>query len=511
MNSKIKISILVYIIALLSINSIDMSAKQVITWDRIGQEEKIKKGETFDFLYRKANPENTRILLKPSNKADEFVLELIRYNIVDKALENKKSDQVANDSLVRFLNKENSDLIIKIKNNKIFVDYDSAISSTIIKTSKILVNQNKSNENIDKEELLANSKKTIAQITASINKNQSESSRNVEIIDRIREKIKLLGTSKSDLLLVREYSMMIDSIERRNKYLSQENNLLSISKSLLVKDNRIVELELARQLTIRNVFFIIALISLIFAFFYYRNFKKVKKLASLLQEQKEIIIEEQAKSETLLLNVLPHSIANRLKAKEHPIADYFDNASILFIDIVGFTELSTKIDPKKLVEILGSIFTKFDQLAEKYGLEKIKTIGDSYMAVSGIPSTNKLHALAAAQMALEIKDTMNNYKSNDANQIQFRIGLDNGPVIAGVIGEKKFIYDLWGDAVNTAARMESNGAPGQVHITERFKDELLSSKSLTNENNKFNWKFVDRGEIEIKGKGMMKTYFLSSK
>lgn len=316
MNSKIKISILVYIFALLSINSIDMSAKQVITWDRIGQEEKIKKGETFDFLYRKANPENTRILLKPSNKADEFVLELIRYNIVDKALENKKSDQVANDSLVRFLNKENSDLIIKIKNNKIFVDYDSAISSTIIKTSKILVNQNKSNENIDKEELLANSKKTIAQITASINKNQSESSRNVEIIDRIREKIKLLGTSKADLLLVREYSMMIDSIERRNKYLSQENNLLSISKSLLIKDNRIVELELARQLTFRNVFFIAALISLIFAFFYYRNFKKVKKLASLLQEQKEIIIEEQAKSETLLLNVLPHSIANRLKAKE---------------------------------------------------------------------------------------------------------------------------------------------------------------------------------------------------
>jgi adenylate cyclase len=212
-----------------------------------------------------------------------------------------------------------------------------------------------------------------------------------------------------------------------------------------------------------------------------------------------VIYRQRKQSEKLLLNILPAAIAKRLKAKEHPIADHFDNASVVFIDIVGFTTLASDEKAERIVELLNIIFTKFDNIASKYKLEKIKTIGDSYMAVAGVPSPDANNAFKMAKFALEVRETMKGYKIDDDLSIKFRIGIDCGEVVAGVIGEKKFIYDLWGDTVNTAARMESNGTPDEIQVTERFKNKLEDE-----------FTFEERGKLEIKGKGIINTYYLKS-
>jgi class 3 adenylate cyclase len=215
------------------------------------------------------------------------------------------------------------------------------------------------------------------------------------------------------------------------------------------------------------------------------------------------IARERKKSEQLLLNILPGKIAERLKRKEHPIADQFRGASIMFIDMADFTSFAADKDPKELVSMLNDIFTQFDQIAEKHGLEKIKTIGDCYMAVAGLPQPRADHAIAAADMALEVKERIKDYKTNDGAPVRFRIGLDCGPVVAGVIGSKKFIYDLWGDAVNTASRMESTGVVGEIHCTDNFKRAVSDRASEAD-----TYQFTARGTVEIKGKGKMQTWLL---
>jgi class 3 adenylate cyclase len=210
------------------------------------------------------------------------------------------------------------------------------------------------------------------------------------------------------------------------------------------------------------------------------------------------------KSEKLLLNILPAKIAKRLKKKEHPIADSFDSASIVFIDIVDFTKNSSRTEPKRIVEVLNVLYTKLDKIAQKYGLEKIKTIGDCYMAAAGIPISDPDNAIKAAQFSLEAMKLLKDYDTGDGTILNFRCGVDCGPVVAGVIGVHKFIYDVWGDTVNTAARMESNGVAGKIQVSERFKEKISN-----NEQGISNIEFEERGMIEIKGKGMMKTYFLN--
>lgn len=205
----------------------------------------------------------------------------------------------------------------------------------------------------------------------------------------------------------------------------------------------------------------------------------------------------QERSERLLLNVLPQPIAERLKRNPESIADAFADVTVLFADVVDFTKFSAGIAPQRLVALLNDIFTEFDALAERYGLEKIKTVGDAYMVVGGLPTPRPDHAEAVAEMALQLTPVMERCSARLGAHLQLRIGMHTGPVVAGVIGRKKFIYDLWGDTVNTASRMESHGLPGKIQVTrdvyERLKDR---------------YEFEERGEIEVKGKGLMPTYLL---
>jgi class 3 adenylate cyclase len=210
--------------------------------------------------------------------------------------------------------------------------------------------------------------------------------------------------------------------------------------------------------------------------------------------------EEQERSESLLLNILPHSIAQRLKLQPTTIADSFTDAGVLFADIVGFTELSGRFNPAELVDLLNQIFSKFDHLAELHGLEKIKTIGDAYMVVSGLPFPQDDYAEAIANMALDMQKTLREFNLKTEQNFHIRIGIATGPVVAGVIGIKKFIYDLWGDTVNIASRMESHGIADQIQVTETTYLVL-----------KQNYRFEKRGIIEVKGKGQMTTYLLKGK
>jgi class 3 adenylate cyclase len=212
------------------------------------------------------------------------------------------------------------------------------------------------------------------------------------------------------------------------------------------------------------------------------------------------IARERKRTENLLLNILPAKIAQRLKKREHPIADAFGGVSILFIDMVNFTEFTRANDPKETVTTLDDIFTRFDAIAEHRGLEKIKTIGDCYMAVAGLPVAQGDHAIRAAEMALDVKQTMIEYRASKDRKISFRIGIDCGPVVAGVIGSKKFIYDLWGEAVNTASRMESTGVTGEIHCTDNFRTAVGSA-----------YRFTSRGIMDIKGIGPMETWLLQGR
>ena len=206
---------------------------------------------------------------------------------------------------------------------------------------------------------------------------------------------------------------------------------------------------------------------------------------------------EQVKAENLLLNILPRSIAERLKAEDRPIADQFDSASILFADVVDFTPWSERLPPSEVVGYLDRLFTHFDTLAERHGLEKIKTIGDCYMAAAGVPTPRPDHARVLALMALDMLEAMHSTDELGHLGLELRAGINSGPVVAGVIGRKRFLYDLWGDAVNTASRMESYGAPGRIQIT-RPTYELLRDE----------FECEPRGTITVKGKGEIEAWYL---
>jgi class 3 adenylate cyclase/CheY-like chemotaxis protein len=219
-----------------------------------------------------------------------------------------------------------------------------------------------------------------------------------------------------------------------------------------------------------------------------------------LNREKQLLEIEREKSERLLLNILPVTIAPRLKHGERLIAERYDSVSVLFADLVGFVNLTNRITPEALIALLNDLFSRFDRIAEVHGLEKIKTIGDCYLAVGGLPVPRANHADSAAGMALEMLAAVEDLNRERGLTLALRIGLNSGPVIAGVIGHKKFSYDLWGATVNLAARMQSSGLPNRVHLSAATAG-LLRGKFLVTE----------RGTVDCKGLGQVQAFLLERK
>ena len=235
-------------------------------------------------------------------------------------------------------------------------------------------------------------------------------------------------------------------------------------------------------------------------FFFVTNLLAVSSLVFLMVSyfvgQKNMF---QQKSETLLLNILPKEIAAILKNESRTIADHYDKASVLFADMVGFTPLSAQLPPVEMVELLNEVFSYFDSLVDKYNVEKIRTIGDSYMVASGVPRGRPDHAQALVRMGLEMRDYIATHMFCHNQRVNFRIGINSGSMIAGVIGRRKFVYDVWGDAVNIASRMESHGLGGAVQITRATYD-LIQDEFLCE----------PRGTVNVKGKGEMDVWLVIS-
>lgn len=265
--------------------------------------------------------------------------------------------------------------------------------------------------------------------------------------------------------------------------------------------NQKVKVENIRELEMLSESFNMMIQNLRDAFIALENTNR--ELEQRVLERTAALFQEKERSEELLLNILPKPIADQLKANKKAIASAIEEVTILFADIVGFTPLSARMDPIELVNLLNEIFSIFDNLAEKHKLEKIKTIGDAYMVVGGLPLPQNNHAEAIADMALEMQAAIKQFQGSylaGSESFQIRIGINTGAVVAGVIGIKKFIYDLWGDAVNIASRMESSGTPGSIQVTQETYDRL-----------KDNYIFKERGQIPVKGKGKMTTYWLLGK
>jgi guanylate cyclase len=229
-----------------------------------------------------------------------------------------------------------------------------------------------------------------------------------------------------------------------------------------------------------------------------RFFETQRDMVMLALDQKNQQLEhEQDRSERLLLNILPKSVADRLKHGESRIADSYDSATIMFADLVDFTRISAGMTPDDLVDLLGQVFSRFDELTEKHGVEKIKTIGDAYMVVSGAPEARADHAAAIANLAIDMQQALVELSVSTGHMLMMRIGINSGPVIAGVIGSSKFSYDLWGDTVNMASRMEHYGLSNAIQVTDTTY-ELIRDK----------FRFEKREPITVKGKGKVQSYFL---
>jgi class 3 adenylate cyclase len=234
-----------------------------------------------------------------------------------------------------------------------------------------------------------------------------------------------------------------------------------------------------------------------------RNTERQEKFqqqnSSLLRAAMDDLDVEKAKSERLLLNILPAQIVERLNGGEEEIADRFDDVTVLFTDFVGFTHASAKSSPRQVVRALNDVFSEFDAQTQALGVEKIKTIGDAYLAVAGLPEPRRDHCEAAADLALEMLRIVED-SAEERDQLSIRIGLHSGAVMAGIVGIHKFVYDVWGDTVNFASRLESSAEPGTIHISESVARIL-----------KFDFDVKPRGEVALKGKGDVTTFFLTGR
>jgi class 3 adenylate cyclase/tetratricopeptide (TPR) repeat protein len=298
-----------------------------------------------------------------------------------------------------------------------------------------------------------------------------------------------------DHITYRDSVTNIESVQkiadlRTNYEVSQKQ----VQVNLLKKDKEIQQLRVKRQ---RNLIYVTASTLLFIIFLAFGLYRRNK----FIQKTKAIIEDEKNRSDTLLLNILPEETAKELKQSGKVAAKKFESVTVLFTDFKGFTDFAKDLSPEKLVESVDYYFSKFDTIMEKYDLEKIKTVGDSYMCAAGLPFETTDHAnkmvLAAIEIAEFVKESLA-MQTQDQTRFEIRIGINSGPVVAGVVGSKKFAYDIWGDAVNIASRMESCSEPGRINISE-YTYELIKDQ--------FHCDY--RGEIEVKHKGMMKMYFIN--
>lgn len=317
-------------------------------------------------------------------------------------------------------------------------------------------------------------------------------------LEYLSEAYDLKGESAKALVAYKEYVVYRDSIydkTKRDEFAYKQSEYEYGKKEALLRTEQAAAIE--HEKNMRNFSYAGIGILIIVAGGAGLAYKRKKK-------DNTIIARERQRSEDLLLNILPHEVAEELKEKGEASAQYYDHVSILFTDFEGFTKLSEKMSPKELIGELNYCFKAFDQIISKYNIEKIKTIGDAYMAVSGLPSASPDHAMNVVRAAIEIRDFMLDYKEQRRKEgkvfYEMRIGINSGEVVAGIVGIKKFAYDIWGDAVNIAARMESNGQVGKINISE-------STYALVKD--AFDAEY--RGEIDAKGKGEVKMYFVEPK
>ncbi|MCB0791700.1 MAG: tetratricopeptide repeat protein [Flavobacteriales bacterium] len=301
-----------------------------------------------------------------------------------------------------------------------------------------------------------------------------------------------------ELSTVLEDSMALDQVNLETQRMSYELRLLG--DSLARQEEKLVlQRELATKERTRDLFMYAGGVLLLIAVGLISRVNYMRRTNGIIRTEKE-------RSDDLLLNILPASVANELKEKGETQAELFEQVTVLFTDFKGFTAMSEKLGPKELVKDLHECFSAFDRICEAHGLEKIKTIGDAYMAAGGLPVPNTTHALDVIQTALEMRDFIAEGKARkiaaDLPYFEIRIGIHTGPVVAGIVGVKKFQYDIWGDTVNTASRMESSGEVGQVNISETTYMLVKDEHGLT---------FTPRGKVQAKGKGEMEMYFVSDR
>lgn len=326
------------------------------------------------------------------------------------------------------------------------------------------------------------------------------------------QKTKLLSDSVNNLQT--EVHAVNTEINVKNADIKKKESAIDslttehLQSQLAIKDlelaNSNKELQLQASQNRWNMMVLILAIVVLATVFIVRGYFVKRKSLQLLKQMHQQIVTEKQKSEDLLLNILPESIAAELKEHGRTTPCRFENATVMFTDFQGFTSYSEKHSPEELVEMVDLYFRAFDQIVKKHGIEKIKTIGDSYMCVSGIPVTHKNHAASMVNAAFEFSDFVNQEAKRkqklDQPYLRMRIGIHTGPLVAGVVGSRKFSYDVWGDTVNIAARMEQSGQPGSINISESVYEIVK---------NQFD--FIYRGEVQAKNKGQMKMYFVTGK